>query len=117
MIDDKQQATFREVLEVLKEELIAYRAATREGVKPVELDQPIGRLTRIDAIQQQKLTQATRSRNEIRLKQVEAALLRLTNELYGECLACGDDIDLERLKARPEAPICLECQEELEESG
>ncbi len=44
-----------------------------------------------------------------RLETVENALKRLNHGRYGECLRCGDDIGLERLRARPEAPFCLAC--------
>ncbi len=99
----------------LKDELDAFKAATRDGAKPVDLDQPIGRLTRIDAIQMQKLTQASRRRNEVRSQQVGAALRRIEVGDYGSCNICEDDIEWARLKARPETPVCLECQQELEE--
>ncbi len=99
----------------LKHELDAFKVATRDGVKPVDLDQPIGRLTRIDAIQMQKLTQASRRRNQIRTQQVGAALRRIESGDYGLCNICEDDIEWARLKARLEAPVCLDCQQELEE--
>lgn len=100
---------------LLKDELDAFKVATRDGAKPVDLDQPIGRLTRMDAIQMQKLTQASRRRNQVRSQQVTAALRRIETGDYGFCNLCEDDIEWARLKARPETPVCLECQQELEE--
>jgi DnaK suppressor protein len=114
MLNDEQRASFGRALQALREELTAYDASTREGARPVDLDQPIGRLTRMDAMQQQKLIQANRRRADVRLKQVEAALRRLEAGTYGACVRCQGEIEPERLRARPEAPICLECQEELE---
>jgi DnaK suppressor protein len=99
---------------VLKDELESILASTKADAQPVQLDQPIGRLTRIDAIQQQKMLEAHRRRSEIRLQQVNAALGAYGAHSYGICRGCKDPISWERLKARPEAPICLECQEELE---
>jgi DnaK suppressor protein len=29
---------------------------------------------------------------------------------YGDCARCGEAIELGRLEARPEAPLCLACQ-------
>jgi DnaK suppressor protein len=117
MLDDAKLAELRDALRALREELVAYEEASRAGAQPVDLEEPIGRLTRIDAIQQQKLTQVARARSEVRLKQVDAALRRLESGTYGTCGRCGDDIEIERLRARPEAPICLTCQEELEQEG
>ncbi len=67
---DLEEDVRRRLLD-LREELIAFRTASEHATRPVDLDQPIGRLTRIDAIQQQKLTQANRRRNEVRLQQTD----------------------------------------------
>ena len=44
------------------------------------------------------------------LVQVEAALERLEKGLFGVCLACGSKIGIERLKAKPEAHLCMDCK-------
>ncbi|MDD3799608.1 MAG: TraR/DksA family transcriptional regulator [Novosphingobium sp.] len=46
-------------------------------------------------------------RNEI--QQIRLALLRIANGTYGTCAVCGDEIGLERLKARPIATRCIKC--------
>src|SRR5512133_1028301 len=53
------------------------------------------------------LTAATRDVNV--LQEVEAALQRIANGTYGECVECGTDIGYERLKAYPTAMRCLVC--------
>jgi RNA polymerase-binding protein DksA len=40
---------------------------------------------------------------------VKRALTRIENGAYGECVRCGDKIAIERLEARPEAALCIEC--------
>ena len=97
-------------LKALASELRGAIAATEEAVKPVELDQPIGRLSRMDALQQQSMTRATRQAAELRLRQVESALLRVDEGEYGMCLECEELVSFERLKARPEAVLCILCQ-------
>ena len=91
-------------------ELRALIDTSREAAKPVDLDQPIGRVSRIDAIQQQNMVQASRRAAELRLQQVASALRRLDADEYGDCLQCGEAIGDARLEARPEAPLCIECQ-------
>jgi DnaK suppressor protein len=44
------------------------------------------------------------------LGQVQAALRRVADGTYGECLDCGDPIDLRRLAALPATPYCAACQ-------
>lgn len=116
MLTEKEIPVFRASLLKLRAELSAFESATRAGAKPVDLEQPIGRLTRMDAIQQQKLTQATRHRNAVRRQQVDAALARIKSGKYGACIVCEDQIERDRLLARPETPVCLDCQESLEQS-
>ena len=84
---------------------------TKEGSKPVQLSTPIGRLSRMDAMQQQEMTKAGRSTLELRLLQIRASLEALGKGNYGLCRSCELPIGYQRLKARPEAPFCLSCQD------
>lgn len=56
--------------------------------------------------------QATRIEQAAR--RVEAARQRLVSGHYGQCLACGQAIDLRRLLALPEAELCMDCQRQKE---
>jgi DnaK suppressor protein len=89
---------------------------TRDDDAPVALDLPIGRVSRIDAIQQQKMAAATRQSYARQLRELEAALDRLDRGAYGECADCAEPIAYKRLRARPEARLCLECQEDREQA-
>jgi len=40
---------------------------------------------------------------------IKAALKRIEDDTYGECLNCGDDIAPERLLAIPHTPVCVKC--------
>ena len=82
-----------------------------DGSLPVKLDTAIGRLSRMDAIQQQEMTRASRSTLETKRRQVEASLAAFEKESYGTCRLCEGAIGYARLKARPEAPFCLRCQD------
>lgn len=44
------------------------------------------------------------------LELIRAALRRIADGSYGECLDCGDPIDLRRLTAVPTAAFCAACQ-------
>ncbi len=99
-----------EDLRTLQQQLRDTLEISKEGAKPVELDQPIGRLSRIDAIQQQKMIQSNRRAYHARLKLVTAALGSLTGGDYGACAQCEEPIGYRRLKARPESRFCLVCQ-------
>jgi RNA polymerase-binding protein DksA len=45
----------------------------------------------------------------LELKKVEAALARIEDATYGECLNCGEQISEARLDAVPHATLCIKC--------
>jgi len=49
------------------------------------------------------------------LHMVETALLRIREGSFGECIACGKEINSKRLEAVPWTRHCIECQEKLEQ--
>lgn len=98
----------------LRAELEHLLEISREGTKAVDLDEPIGRLTRMDAIQQQSMTAANRTEFDLRLRQVQQSLADFERDRYGICRRCEDPIGYPRLKARPESPYCLDCQDEID---
>ena len=60
-----------------------------------------------------------RTIEEARLEAVEAALERIQKNVnhYGLCLACGNKIGIQRLKARPHAHLCMDCRQRYERVG
>ena len=103
--------TFRARLRAIESEIKGQLADTEENAAPVSLDLPIGRLTRQDAMQNQQMTLALRSRLEQQLARVAAALRRIDAGDYGICVACKQPIALRRLELMPETPLCVACQQ------
>ncbi len=102
-------------LRTLQAELEHMIDASAEGTRPVDLDQPIGRVSRIDAIQQQKMLESNRRSAKVRLRLVQGALNTIANgDDYGLCTACEEPIAFRRLKAKPESRMCIECKSEQE---
>jgi DnaK suppressor protein len=83
---------------------------TKQDRAPVELDQTsVGRLSRVDALQQQAMAQATEKRRHEESKRIEAALQRLDAGEYGYCGQCGDAIAAARLDLDPATATCIRC--------
>jgi DnaK suppressor protein len=108
-------ATLSSALDMLDADLRAQLAASEQGARPVDLDEPIGRLSRMEAMQQQSMTQANRRAAQLRLQQVAAAKTRIERDEYGECAECGEAVGFKRLSVRPEAPLCIACQSRREQ--
>jgi DnaK suppressor protein len=76
----------------------------------VALDQTtVGRLSRIDALQNESLNRNLKDRERDELGRVLGALRRLEEDRYGVCEACGEPIAFERLLIYPEAATCAAC--------
>jgi len=50
---------------------------------------------------------------EKELNDIEKALKRMEGDGYGICTHCNKQIELERLKVRPESSSCVECKNRL----
>lgn len=105
----------RRLLE-LCEQLEALQAAGSEAAAPVELDQQRqGRLSRMDALGAQAMSEATRNRRGRTLTRARAALARIEAGDYGLCTECGEPIDSRRLEFDPVVELCIGCARSAEE--
>lgn len=64
-----------------------------------------------DQIEEYEATLSVEYILETKLKEIEQALSRIKNKTYGICQKCGKKIKIERLKAYPEASLCIKCTE------
>lgn len=108
--NSKQLQRLRAQLLDLREKLES-QLAEDSASRPVELDQQsVGRVSRVDAIQQQQMALANRQQADRSLRLVEHALTRFDRGEYGYCLDCGEPVALARLRAQPFAALCVDCQ-------
>ncbi len=56
-----------------------------------------------------------KSRERQLLKKIDDALEKIEQGTYGTCEACGKEIEVKRLSARPVTTMCIECKTEQEE--
>lgn len=83
---------------------------TEEALRPVKLDQTsVGRLSRIDSLQNQGVTRNLQGREQAKLGQIVMALERMAEGSYGRCVECEGPIPFERLQVFPETPTCTTC--------
>jgi len=101
---------FKQRLLARRDELVAIAEAGEQGAATVELDQTrVGRLSRMDALQGQAMSQETQRRRTIELKRIAAALQRIDTGDYGFCLSCDEAIVSARLEIDPAATQCVAC--------
>lgn len=91
--------------------------AGADAAATVELDQTrVGRVSRVDALQAQAMSQAANRRRALMLTRIDAALERLERGEYGDCVACGEPIAAARLEADPTVLRCIACAEQSEQA-
>lgn len=99
-------------LRARQKELRDLAESSAESREPVELDQTrLGRLSRMDALQGQAMSQETERRRQIELNRIDAALKRMEKGEFGFCAVCGEPIEPKRLELDPSLPTCIACAE------
>lgn len=109
MLTPDERAEIRGLLEELKTELEGRMKITEEQAQPVDLNEPIGRLSRMDAIQMQQMALAGLSREQERYVRVRRALVLVDDESFGNCESCKRPIGIDRLLFQPEILLCVRC--------
>lgn len=94
-----------EQIESTKEEIEELTELTR----PISLDASVGRLSRMDAINNKAINdKALRDKKSI-LQKLERAKERGEEDKLGKCLKCGEEIVFGRLKYMPYTTRCVKC--------
>jgi DnaK suppressor protein len=107
-MDKKQLEHFKGLLEQWKRELMEEVDQTLVEMKEAGvLADPNDCATQEETF---SLELRTRDRERKLLKKIEEALQKIDNEEYGYCDACGIEIGIRRLEARPTATLCIDCK-------
>lgn len=110
MTKDLDFEHFRDRLIARRDELTALQEMSSGSRDAVELDQTsVGRVSRIDAIQQQQMALASQRQRDEELVRIDAALQRIEDGSYGECLVCEEPIAIKRLEFDPAIATCVDC--------
>lgn len=97
IIDNQIQSVEEEIKELI------------ELTKPVSLDASIGRLSRMDAINNKAINEMALRDKKQTLQKLERALDRAKEGKLGTCLKCGEQIPFGRLKIMPYTTRCVKC--------
>ncbi len=113
ILSAKDLAAFKQLLIERRDALLSIVDIGRNSANVVELDQSkVGRLSRMDAMQQQAMSQETSRRREVELTKLTAALRRVDAGDFGYCRDCEEAIALKRLEINPAATRCIQCAEQ-----
>jgi DnaK suppressor protein len=109
-LDPGMKAELRADLETQLSRLEKSMAVSEEAVRTVELDQQaVGRLSRMDSLQNQSMSRNLQEREQVRYAAIRAALARMDDGSYGRCTDCGEAITPGRMMVMPEVEHCTGC--------
>ena len=101
---------FKKRLLALRDEVERDSELTEDERKPVTVDQSmVGRLSRMDALQNQAMALEAERRRAVEIQRIDAALARIEDGEFGYCAVCGEDIEAKRLEHDPTVPSCIAC--------
>ena len=115
-MNEKQKEHFRGILKNWRAELMEEvdRTVTHMKDEAANFPDPADRATQEEEF---SLELRTRDRERKLIKKIESTLELIDQDDYGYCDACGVEIGIKRLEARPTATLCIDCKtlEEIKE--
>ena len=81
----------------------------KEATKPISPENAIGRISRMDAINNKSVNEAALRAAEVKLTKLQAALSKVGSDNFGICTLCKEPIQAGRIVIAPESPFCIKC--------
>ena len=108
-MNEQDLSNYKQKLESMLLEIGEYLSKTEESAAAVEPDKGLGRLSRMEAMQDQQMVLELRRRKKRQLLEVKNAISRIEQNLFGKCVFCGKKISSDRLDVFPEVQTCVNC--------
>ena len=105
--EDKQDIKKR-ILEELKkteEFILDYK----ESTKPISPENAIGRVSRMDAINNKSVVEAALRKAEEKFNKLKLVLDKVNDADFGLCMRCGNPIPIGRILLMPQSRNCVRC--------
>ena len=106
---NRERNSIKEKIEHDIEKLEQQIEVLKEKTKPVAPDCSLGRLTREEALNEQMMNKTVLSEATLTLTRLKNALKRVNHEMFGVCIVCEEEINVERMLIRPESIRCVNC--------
>lgn len=95
----------RQKMEQLKEDIVDLEELT----KPIAPENAIGRVSRMDAINNRSVNEAALRQSRVKLSRLENAISKIDEPDFGKCSRCGQPIPMKRIMLMPESTRCVNC--------
>jgi len=108
-MDKKEKENLKKIILRTEGEILHEIEELEIKTAPIEPDCSLGRLTRLEAMQEKSINESVLANARIRLKKIVYVLTKLDSESYGLCSICEEEIPYGRLCIVPESTICVNC--------
>ncbi|MCC5022645.1 MAG: hypothetical protein J6386_07540 [Candidatus Synoicihabitans palmerolidicus] len=108
-MDQISQDAYRSIIQTRLNEIADEIESLSGDTEAISPDVSIGRLSRLDSMQHQRLALAAKRRHEEERNRLIEELRRIESGALGRCLLCGNDIAVERLDYQPDLVTCVPC--------
>lgn len=109
MMDDQNPEQIKKLIdaEILKTQrsIVDYKGMTM----PEGLDDAVGRVSRMDAINNKSITQEALRQAEEKLHKLNYVLSQINKDDFGLCARCKKQIPIGRILFRPQSIYCVRC--------
>ena len=110
MTPEKSKELKRQIIQEIENQKKSIRSLT-ESAKPVAPDNAIGRLTRMEALSSQGVSENALNSAKAKLARLQTALEKVDQPDFGICIQCENPIPPGRIMAMPENVLCVPCAE------
>lgn len=108
-MNEKEKRAFKdrlmELIELQENEIAMLESMTQ----PISPENSIGRVSRMDAIQNKGISEASLRNKKSKLSKLKVALSKVDKDNFGVCSRCERPIQVARLMYMPESSRCLNC--------
>jgi DnaK suppressor protein len=105
----QEKQEIKHLIETQLQQVVEEIARLEEATKPISPENAIGRISRMDAINNKTISEAALRENKDKQTKLSAALFRIDTAEFGKCFRCGSDIPIGRLKLLPYSMTCVRC--------
>lgn len=102
-MNQEEKVKLGEAIAQKKEELLKTIEGLKELTKPMGLDNAVGRLSRMDYINNKSISEACLRTAESKLQALDRWLSLYNTDKFGRCSRCGNEININRLLLMPES--------------
>tara|TARA_B100001287_G_scaffold212888_1_gene181684 strand:- start:164 stop:496 length:333 start_codon:yes stop_codon:yes gene_type:complete len=105
--EEKQEVKKRIQAEIIKTQVSI--DDYKESTKPISPENAIGRVSRMDAINNKSVVEAALRKAKEKHSQLKLVLDKVDDSDFGLCMRCGKSIPIGRILLMPQSRLCVNC--------